>query len=230
MAEQVRRQGNWKRAGYLYLEVMIFDLQGVASGFGTNGFSRAYRSSTPAVAQEVARFSLHENVDREKLETVYDQVVDQFWIESFPRPTDEVWTELQQIVWEHRETIQLKKKVDHLGPDQLLPPEEAASFAKMSDDYDLLHRVGTLLEEESPTDIPWEKRKRAHMYLSAVDIDRIGKRWQGKAYRWAGQVVLSNDEKEAALTYFEKALSVADLDDRAAVKQMATTLRRERGR
>jgi len=226
-AEHVRGQDQHKRAAYLYIEVMIFDLQGVASGFGGEGFMKTHRGETPSVAREVARFTLKEDLDESALKVMYDQVVAQFWVEAFPRPEDEVWAEMKSIVETYRDTIRLKEKVEALGAAQLLPPSDAETYADISDDYELLQRIGTLLDDEDPRGIPWKKRKRVHEYLGTIDIDHIGDRWKAKALRWAGEVVLSNGEKQAALEYFEDALASADRDDAESIRTMVTTLRRE---
>ncbi len=226
-AERVRRQGDRKRATFLYVEVMIFDLQGVAGGFAEDEFKETHRGETPSVAREVARATLREGFDEDDLKAIYDKVVDEFWVDAFPRSQDEVWKAMKQIVEDYRQTVQLKRRVENLGADRLLPASEATSYADISDDYELLQRVGTLLEDEPPAGISWEKRKRAHEYLSMIDIDCIGNRWKSKAYRWAGEVVLSNDEKESALQYFEKALEVADRDDQVLLKRLVETLRQE---
>lgn len=226
-AEHVRNQGNWERAAQLYVEVMIFDLQGVISSYGGEGFSEAHQGEMPAVARELARVSLRQNLDEDALKDIYRQVVDEFWVQAFPRSQPEVWEEMVKVLQEYRDSVQLKERIESLGPEQLLPPEDAETYAQQTDDYELIQRVGTLLENESPTDIPWKKRKRAHDYLAAVDIDRIGDRWKAKAYRWAGEVVLSNDEQQAALDYFEKALTLADLDDQVTVKRRVKMLRED---
>jgi hypothetical protein len=224
-AEHMRSEDDWKQALYLYVEVMIFDLQGVASGYGGEGFSQAYRGETPSVAREIARLVLRHDLGEDALETVYSRVADEYWIDAFPRSQTEVWEDMRDIIQEYHDSVQLKERIESLGPDQLLSPAEAETYAEQTDDYELIQRVGTLLEDEPPAGIPWEKRKRAHDYLSAVDIDRIGSRWQAKAYRWAGEVVLSNDEEDAALDYFEKALDLADLDDQATVERRVNLLR-----
>lgn len=223
-AEHVRGVDDWEQALYLYVEVMIFDLQGVC-GFGEEGFSKAHRGETPSVAHEMARLSLRHDLDEDELESIYTQVADEFWVEAFPRSRPDVWTEMWAILQEYRASVRLKARIESLGPDQLLSPAEAETYADQTDDYELIQRVGTLLEDEPPAGIPWEKRKRAHHYLSAVDIDCVGNRWKAKAYRWAGEILLSNNEKEAALTYFEKALDLADLDDRATVERRVKMLR-----
>ena len=223
-AEYERRQEAWERAIYLYVEVMIFDLQGVTSGAGGE-FNQAYRGATPSVARELARGALREELDVGALEQIYGQVSHEFWVEAFPRSRTDVWEEMREVFLEHRVTVQLRRKVEELGADCLLPPEQAETFAERSDDYELLQRVETLLEEETPSDIPWKKRKRAHDYLAAVDIEHIGTRWKGKAFRWAGEVVLSNGERPEALRYFEKALEVVDEDERATVKRRINALR-----
>lgn len=225
MAEHVRGDGDWEKALYLYVEVMVFDLQGVTSGYGGEGFSQAHRGETPSVAREIARISLRQDLDEHVLKVVYDQVADEFWIGDFPRSQPDVWEETVTVVREYRDSVRLKEQIEALGPNQLLSPGKAETYAQQTDDYELIQRVGILLENEPPADIPWKKRKRAHDYLSAVDINRVGDRWKAKAYRWAGEVVLSNDEKEAALDYFEKALNLADLDDQATVKRRVNMLR-----
>jgi len=227
MAEHVRRQGDQKRAAYLYVEVMIFDLQGVASGLSGEVFTKTHRGETPSVVREVARFTLHEDLDENALRAIYDQVVDEFWIDSFPRSQDEVWEEMNRILDEYREQIRLEEKVDSLGTDQLLPSSEAETYVEIADNYELLQRIGTLLEANTPSGIPWKKRKRVHDYLSTIDLDYLPDRWKAKALRWAGEVVLSNDEKEAALEYFENAFEVADPDDRIAMKKLVNALREE---
>jgi tetratricopeptide (TPR) repeat protein len=224
-AEHTRQEGDEQQAAYLYVEVMIFDLQGVC-GTAEDGFHRAYRGETPSVARELARFTLRDAVGMDDLKVLYDRVVGEFWIDAFPRPQPEVWGELRDVVEEYRTTVRLREKVEAIGAE-LLTPDEAESFAEMADDYELLQRVETLLEDESPTGVSWKRRKRAHDYLSAVDIKSIGDRWKGKAFRWAGTVVLANGEREEALRYFEKALDVAGRDERATVKRLANTLRHE---
>lgn len=226
-AEHARRNGQWEQAVYLYLEVLIFDLQGVTGCANGSGFNQAYQGETPSVAREIARFCLQEDLDTGDLKTLYIQVAGEFWVEAFPRSQSDVWTDLRESVEEHRSTMQLRRRVESAGPDCLLSPEEAEMFIEKMDDYEVLRRVGTLLENESPDGIPWEKRKRAHEYLSSVDIWRIGDRWRGKAFLWAGEVVLSNGEKQAALEYFEDALDVVGQDDRAVASRLAGTLRRE---
>jgi hypothetical protein len=225
-AEHERRNGEEKRAAYLYLEVMMFDLQGVTGATDGQKFNRAYRRETPSVARELARFCLRKEVGPDELESMYQRVVGAFWVDAFPRSRDEVWQDLRESVEDHRVTLRLREKASAIGPDRLLPAEEAKAFARRADDYEVLRRVGTLLEGESPTGIPWRKRKRAHEYLSSVDIGGIGDRWRGKAFRWAGEVVLANGEKRAALDYLEKALEVVGRDDRAAVERLAGMLRR----
>lgn len=229
-AEHVRSEGDHERAAHLYTEVMIFDLQGVASGTGGDGFHQAYQGETPAVARELARFCLRETLEADALKSVYEQVVDEFWVDAFPRTRDDVWEEFRDVVEEHRTTLRLREKVEKSGGNQLLTSAEAASFAEIADDYEILQRVETLLEPESPTGIPWEKRKRAHDYLASVDVRRLGDRWKGKAFRWAGEVVLSNGEKDEALRYFEKALEVAGRDEKATVERLANMVRGERTR
>ena len=224
-AEHVRCEGNHERAVYLYVEVMIFDLQGVASGTGGNGFNQAYEGETPAVVQELARFCLRKNLEADALKSVYDEVSDEFWVDAFPRTREDVWEELRAIVEEYRTTLRLRKKVEKIGGHQLLTSAEATSFAEIADDYEILQRVETLLESEPPTEIPWEKRKRAHDYLASVDVRRLGDRWKGKAFRWAGEVVLSNGEKDEALRYFEKALEVAGRDEKATIERLANMVR-----
>lgn len=229
-AEHMREEGDRERALHLYVEVMIFDLQGVTSGSGEQGFSQAHFGETPAVAREMARLCLKETISEGDLELIYTDVVDEFWVEEFPRSEDEVWEELTGIVETYQQEVQFREKVEALGPDELLSPSEADAFAKLADDYELLRRIGTLLEDDPPTDIPWEKRKQAHTYLSAVDIDAIGDIWRGRAFRWAGEIVLSNNEPEAALEYYEKALEDIGRDDHFAVQKMVNALRQELGR
>lgn len=224
-AEHERRRGEWEQAAYLYVEVMIFDLQGVTGEADGQKFCRAYQGETPSVTRELARYCLREHLDTDDLKEIYTQTASEFWVEAFPRSRAEVWADLRDAVEESRTILRLREKVAAMGGDRLLPPEEAATFAEKVDDYELLQRVETLLENESPTGIPWEKRKRAHDYLSAIDIRRLDDRWRGKALRWAGEVVLSNGEHHAALEYFEKALEVVGQDDRGAVERLLGTLR-----
>lgn len=225
-AENMRRQGNWTRAGYIYLEVLIFDLQGVTSTPGASAFSPAHYVATPAVVREVARFSLRERMNEEELKQVYGRVVDQFWRAAFPRSRSEIWREIREVVWRFRAKLRLDRKVQHLGSDELLTEKEAEVFMQLKDDYAILQRVEHILEDELPLCIPEEKRKRAHKYLAAVDINEIASRWQAKAYRRAGEVMLSRNVLPKALEYFQKALEVVDPDERVAVEQMVKKLRR----
>lgn len=230
MAEERRHEHQEEQALYLYVEVMIFDLQGVASGVGEQGFSRAYQGETPSVAREIARLSLRLKVNEDRLRAIYEEVAAEFWVDALPRSRAEVWDEFKDVVQDYRETVRLKEKVASLGSDQLLSESEREAYVEVADDYELLQRVATLLEPESPRSVPWKKRKRAHDYLSAVDIQSIGDRWKAKAYRWASTVVLSNGEKDAALDYLDRALAVADRDEQVVVQRMANTLRQELGR
>ena len=226
-AEYERRRGMGERAAYLYLEVMIFDLQGVTGATNGQKFNRAYQRETPSVARELARFCRREKIDLDELKSMYRRVAREFWVDAFPRSRSEVWAHLRERVEDHRTTLRLREKVSAIGPDRLLSSEEAEAFARRANDYEVLQRVETLLEEEPPAGIPWPKRKRAHEYLSSVDIWSIGERWRGKAFRWAGEVVLANGETDAALAYLEKARAVVGRDERAAVERLLGTLRRE---
>lgn len=225
-AESMRRQGNWARAGHIYVEVLIFDLQGVTSTPGASAFSRAYRVATPAVVRELARFSLREKMKEEDLKQVYARVVDQFWRDAFPRSRSEIWQEVREVVWRFRAKLRLDRKVQHLGSDELLTDKEAEVFMELKDDYAIIQRVEDILEDERPLCIPEEKRDRAHKYLAAVDIEEVANRWQAKAYRRAGEVMLSRNILPKALEYFEKSLEVVDPDERVAVEQMVKKLRR----
>jgi len=226
-AEHERRRGMGERAAYLYLEVMIFDLQGVTGATNGQKFNRAYQRETPSVAREIARFCRREEIDLDELKSMYRRVARKFWVDAFPRSRAEVWAHLRERVEDHRTTLRLREKVSAIGPDRLLSSEKAEAFARRANDYEVLQRVGTLLEGEPPAGIPWPKRKRAHEYLSSVDIWSIGERWRGKAFRWAGEVVLANGETDAAMTYLEKARAVVGRDERAEVERLLGTLRRE---
>jgi tetratricopeptide (TPR) repeat protein len=224
MAEHARQSRDWERALRLYVEVLLFDLQGV-SGCGEDGFSSAHQREAPSAARELARLFLHQRLDGEALKSVFGRVTDEFWVGAFPRSRNDVWDDLQSVVREYVNGLRLRNRVESLGPNRLLPANEADAYAERADDYELLRRIGMLLENESPTRIPEDKRRRTHDYLSAVDIEQIGDRWKAKAYQWAGEVVLSNNEPESALNYFEQALDLADLDDRATVKRRVKQLR-----
>lgn len=229
-AEYVRGQGEWKRAGFLYMEVLIFDLQGVTSEPGVRGFHEAYCSCTPAVAREVARFSLRAEMDKGELRTVYDRVAEQTWMDAFPRSRTNVWDEIQTNVWKQRAALQLEKKVEALGPDQLLSDAEAKAYLEHKSAYEVLRRVEHILENEDPARIPREKQNRAQLYLSAIDPDGLANRWKAKAYRRGGEVMLSRNGGEEALTYFERALEAVDRDEVAEVDRMVKQLRRRLAR
>jgi tetratricopeptide (TPR) repeat protein len=226
-AQYVRDEGQWKRAGFLYVEVMIFDLQGVTSTQGVNGFSRAYRGASPAVAREVARFTLQADMDEQQLKTVYDRVADQAWLEEFPRPKDEVWEELRDEVWECREGIELDRKVEALGPNQLLSESEADLFIERKNEYEIVRRVESLLEDEPPDQVPPDKQRRAIKYLRAINPEELGNRWKAKAYRRGGEAMLSQGAKEKALDYFERALEAVDRDELTEVERLVKRLRRD---
>ncbi len=232
-AEYVREEGEWKRAGFLYLEILIFDLQGVMSAPGTKGFHEAYQSPMPSVVREVARFVLRADIGEEELRTVYDRVAEQTWLDAFPRSKTDVWTEVLSLVAEQRDALQLEKKVEALGRDRLLSEAECKRYVECKDAYEVVRRVEQILENESPGQIPKAKQERARVYLAAVDPDDLGNRWKAKVYRRAGEVMLSSNGaqgKKKALKYFEKALDAVDRDEVAAVERHVKHLRRELGR
>jgi len=226
-AEYVREQGEWKRAGFLYVEVFIFDLQGVTSAPGMEGFHEAYQHSSPAVVREIARFARRAEMDEPELETVFDRVADQVWTDAFPRSRSDVWHELRTAVGQCRTVLQLEEKVDTLGPDQLLEETEAQAYIEQKSEYELIRRVEQLLETEHPARIPPKKQDRAETYLAALDPEGLEDRWKAKAYRRGGEVMLSRDGKKKALEYFERALSVADRDEVGEVERMRDRLRAE---
>jgi hypothetical protein len=229
-AEYVRQEGQWKRAGFLYVEILIFDLQGVTSAPGGEAFHEAYQSPTPSVVREVARVVLRAKMDEGELRTVYDRVADQTWMKAFPRSKADVWEELFSLVMEQRDAVLLEKKVETLGRDQLLSEAEFERYVECKDSYEVLRRVEQILENEHPERIPKAKRDRARAYLAAVEPDDLGNRWKAKAYRRAGEVMLSSNGqkgKKKALEYFERALEAADRDEVAAVKSHVKRLRRE---
>lgn len=228
-AEYVRGQGEWKRAGFLYVEVLIFDLQGVTSAPGGHGFHPAYCSSTPSVAREVARFTRRAEMGKEELRTVFERVADQSWLDAFPRSRSEVWDELWTNVRKQQTLIELEEKVDALGPDQLLSEAEAEEYIEHKSEYELIRRVERILENEDPTRVPREKQNRARTYLAAVDPDALPNRWKAKAYRRGGEIMLSRDGRAKALEYFENALKAADPDERPDIERMVKRLRREVG-
>lgn len=231
-AEYVREEGQWKRAGFLYVEILIFDLQGVTSAPGAEGFHEAYQSPMPSVVREVARFVLRADIGKNELRTVYDRVAEQTWMEAFPRSKADVWDELFSLVAEERDALQLGKKVEALGRDRLLSEAESERYVECKDPYEVVRRVEQILENEHPKQIPKAKRDRARAYLAAVEPDELGSRWKAKAYRRAGEVMLSSDGqkgKEKALEYFEKALEAADRDEIVAVESHVERLRRELG-
>lgn len=232
-AEYVRQDGDWKRAAFLYVEILIFDLQGVTSATEGDSFHEAYQSPTPSVVREVARFVLRADVGEEELRTVFDRVAEQTWLDAFPRSTTDVWSELLSLVAEERDALLLDRKVEVLGRDRLLSEAEFQRFVECKDPYEVLRRVEQILENEHPERLPTAKRDRARAYLAAVEPEDLGNRWKAKAYRRAGEVLLSTDGQEGnekALEYFEKALDAADRDEVAAVERQVERLRQELGR
>lgn len=225
-AEFVRKEGQWKRAGFLYLEVLIFDLQGVTSTPHLEGFHETHQNTSPAVVREVARFSLRADIGQEELKTVYDRVAGQVWMDAFPRSKEEMWTEIRRQVWEQREAIQLDNRVEALGAD-LLSETEAQTFIERKNEYEIIRRVEQLLENEHPARIPSDKRARVETYLAALNPESLGNRWKAKVYRRGGEVMLSQNGKEKALEYFEYALEAVDQDELAEVERLVTYLRRE---
>lgn len=229
-AEHVREEeGQWKRAGFLYVEVLIFDLQGVASAPGAAGFHEAYQGPMPGVVHELARFVRRTDMGKEEFKTVYDRVAEQAWLQAFPRSKSEVWAELWELVAEQREALELEEKVEALGRDGLLSEAEAQRYIDCKDDYALIRRVEHILENEQPGRIPQTKLKRARTYLAAIDPADLGQRWRGKAYRRGGEIMLSVDGEEGkkkALEYFKKALDVVDRDEVVPVERQVNRLRR----
>jgi hypothetical protein len=226
-AEYVRKEGEWKRAGFLYVEVLIFDLQGVTSAPGVEGFHEAYQHSSPAVVREVARFARRADMRENELKAVYERVADQVWTDAFPRSRSEVWEELRATVRQCRKALQLEEKVEALGPDQLLSEAEAQAYIEQKSEYEIIRRVEQLLETEHPARIPPKKRERAQRYLAAIEPEHLGDRWKGKAYRRGGEVMLSQNGTRKALEYFEQALSSVDRDEVAEVERIVNQLRGE---
>lgn len=226
-AEQLRRNGRWKRAGFLYVEVLILDLQGVSSTPQTGGFHGAYQSPAPSVVREVARFALRAEMGKEELRNVYKHVAKEVWLDAFPRSPKDVWREIHAHVMEEREALALDRKVEVLGPDRLLSEAEAKRYIKRKNPYELVQRVEHILETESPPNIPREKRERAETYLAAVQPKYLADRWKAKALRRGAEVMWSNHGKEKALEYAEAALNVVDPDEMVAIEQMADALRHE---
>ena len=219
-AQYVKEQGEAKRAGFLYVEVLIFDLQGVSSSPGVDGFHEAYQSTSPAVVREVARFTIEAELEKAELKTVYDRVANQAWLDEFPRSKEDLWTDFVSEVWDVRKGIQLDHKVEQLGRDQLLSDAEAKSFIRRKNEYEIVRRVEYLLENERPTDIPPEKRDRAEMYLAAIDPEALADRWKAKAYRRGGEVMLSRNGQKKAREYFERALQAVDRDEVGEVERL----------
>lgn len=226
-AEYVREEGEWKRAGFLYVEVLIFDLQGVTSAPGVEGFHEAYQYSSPAVVREVARFARRADMEEGELKTVYDRVADQVWTDAFPRSRTDVWEEFRTTVRQCRTALRLEEKVEALGADQLLTEREAQAYIEQKSEYAIIRRVEQLLEAEHPARIPPKKQKRAERYLAAIEPDQLNDRWKGKAYRRGGEIMLSRNGKKKALEYFERALSSVDRDEVAEVERMVNRLRGE---
>jgi len=229
-AEYIRQEGQWKRAGFLYVEILIFDLQGVMSAPEGEGFHEAYQTPTPSVVREVARFVLRADMEWEELRTVYDRIADQAWQDAFPRSKSEVWDDFRSLVAKQHDALQLEKKVEVLGRDRLLSEAECQRYVECKDPYDVLRRVEQILENEDPEQIPPEKQNRARAYLAAVEPEDLGTRWKAKAYRRAGEVMLSSDGREGnekALEYFERALAAADRDEVVAVERQVKRLRDE---
>lgn len=226
-AEYVRADGQWKRAGFLHIEVLIFDLQGVTSTPLVGSFHEARQNTSPAVVREVARYSIRANIGEEELKTVYDRVAGQVWMDLFPRSKEEVWADIRSQVWAEREAIQLDERVEALGTDGLLTEAEARAFIERKNEYEIIRRVEQLLETEHPARIPPDKRDRVETYLAALNPESLGNRWKAKVYRRGGEVMLSQNGKEKALEYFEYALTAVDQDELAEVERLVTYLRRE---
>lgn len=224
-AEYVRQEGQWKRAGFLYMEVMIFDLQGVTSTPGVNGFHVTHQGTSPAVVREIARLSLKADLGEGEMKTVYDRVADQAWMDAFPRSREDIWEEVREKVWTERDILQLDQKVESLGPDQLLSTAEAETYIEHKNEYEIIRRVEHILEDEHPDRIPEEKRERVQLYLASLDPESLGNRWKAKVYRRAGEVMLSKNGHRKALEYFEYALEAVDRDEIVEVERLVEHLR-----
>jgi hypothetical protein len=224
-AEYVRQDGQWKRAGVLYMEVLIFELQGVTSTQGVDGFHVTHQNASPAVVREIARLSLKADLEEAEMKTIYDRVADQTWMEAFPRSKADIWNEAWEKVSAQRDILQLDQKVEALGPDQLLSEAEAETYAEHKNEYEIIRRVERLLEAEDPASIPSEKRDRVEFYLASLDPESLGNRWKSKVYRRGGEVMLSKNGHRKALEYFERALDAADRDEIAEVERIVENLR-----
>jgi hypothetical protein len=224
-AEYVRQDGQWKRAGVLYMEVLIFELQGVTSTPGVDGFHVTHRSASPAVVREIARLSLKADLGEAEMKTIYDRVADQTWMDAFPRSKEDVWNEVWDKVSGQREILQLDQKVESLGSDQLLSEAEAETYVEHKNEYEIIRRIERLLEDEDPARIPPAKRDRVELYLASLDPESLGNRWKSKVYRRGGEVMLSKNGHSKALEYFERALEAADRDEIAEVERIVERLR-----
>ncbi|PSQ97610.1 MAG: hypothetical protein BRD55_01715 [Bacteroidetes bacterium SW_9_63_38] len=224
-AEYVRQNGQWKRAGLLYMEVLIFDLQGVTSMPGINGFHVTHQSSSPAVVREIARLSLKADLEEGEMKVLYDRVADQTWMEAFPRSKDDIWAEASDEVATQRDILLLDRKVESLGSDQLLSAAEAEAYIKHKSEYEIIRRVERLLEVERAACIPPEKRDRVERYLASLDPEALANRWKAKVYRRGGEVMLSKNGYRKALEYFECALEAVDRDEFVEVERLVEQLR-----
>lgn len=224
-AQYIQEQGNRKRAGFLYLEVLIFDLQGVSSTPGDEGFHEAYRAATPAVVKELARFGLEYNLGEDEMKTIFDRVAHQTWMEAFPRAQEEVWAEIRETVQKEKVAIRLTEKVEALGPDQLLSEEEADAYIASKNEYEIIRRVEVLLENEDPAGIPREKADRVEKYLASLNPESLTDRWKAKVYRRGGDVMLSRGGRKKALEYFERALAAAGQEELEEVERIVEQLR-----
>lgn len=224
-AQYVQEQGNRKRAGFLYLEVLIFDLQGVSSTLGSDSFHEAHQAATPAVVKELARFSQEYDLGEQEMKMIYERVANQTWMEAFPRSQDEVWADVKNAVQKQKASIQLTEKLESLSAGQLLSEEEATMFIQSKNEYEMVRRVELLLENEDPAGIPAPKAERAERYLAALDPESLPDRWKAKVYRRGGEIMLSRGGKQKALEYFERALAVVDQDELADVERVVENLR-----
>jgi hypothetical protein len=113
-----------------------------------------------------------------------------------------------------------------LGPEELLPDDEASTYRAVADDFALVRRVEQLLTPVELPTMPPARRSRAVSYLSGVDVAALTPRWRGKAARRTGELMWVLGARSEALDYLERARKTVDPVEQVAVEGLVRRLHR----
>jgi hypothetical protein len=227
LAEGHRRAEHWRKAGPLYVEVMILDLQGATSGRGTGhwGFRPAYATLAPAPVHEAARFTRHRDLEVSGLRSLYTHVADRVWRTAFPRSQADVWKKVRPAVVRQRARLRLNRMLAQVGRAAMLPDKAASAYRTVADNFALVRRVEQLLAPVRLPEVSPARRSRAVSYLSGVEVAALTARWQGTAARRTGELMWALGAPAEARNYLQQARRAVGPVERVAVEGLLRRLR-----